>query len=292
MFESRTSELNEEEFRKILNEKCKDFIKTPKLLQRSKTKSSPKFTYINPKEHLRSPLVSNDPWLAVGVASKHHILLMDNLPSWSKFPKRSQSLIGVTMEDPRSLFGKERYLVIPYDGAKFGVAPSSDLWSCNVTLKCERALSGSVDISFNDNFSNMMKNNAISDSSYTQMISDLQKRYDDIKKYISQEDYGPTSKMQTIFYEAYKQGFEKIEDALNVFLNPRNFKGSDIDDMQGFNRMVWKEEPFGGLATSLGEYDFYEFWTDSECLLYHIGSLTAGSEIEESYNKFCSDFLK
>ena len=88
MFESRTSELSEAEFRKILHEKCKDFVKAPKLLQRSKTSEGPIFSYINPKIYTREPMNSD---LIVGVSSRHHTLLMDNLPSWSKFPKRSVS---------------------------------------------------------------------------------------------------------------------------------------------------------------------------------------------------------
>jgi len=293
MFESRTSELSETEFRKILNEKCKDFTKNPKLLQRSKSKNASQFTYIDPKQSERVPGGGTSV-----VSSKHHILLMDNLPSWSEFPKRSKSIIGVTMEDPRSLFGSERFLVIPFDGAKFGVAPSADLWSCDVVIQGRR-------FSFDNSFSNMLLNNEISDKSYSEMMSDLQKLYD--SKY---EDKRPesflggdgtslwhqmskvypgcqvTDSLGLIFKQAREDGIEKIEDAISLYFAPSKFTGTDIDDMHHFNTMDWR------YISNLSEYDFYEFWTESECLLYYIGNLNAGSEIENEYNKFVSDFLK
>ena len=290
MFESRTSELSKEEFIRILQDKCKDYIKTPKLLQRSKSIQSAVFSYINPKVHERNPGGGST---GVSVSSKHHILLMDNLPSWSKFPKRSQSIIGVTMEDPRSLFGSEKYLVIPFDGAKFGVAPSADLWSCDVVIQGRR-------FSFDNSFAVMFLNNDISDNSYSEMMSDLQKLYD--AKY---EEKRPESflggdgtslwhlmskevkdSLGLVFKQAREDGIEKIEDAINLYFAPSQFHGTDIDDMHHFNTMDWR------YISNLNEYDFYEFWTESECLLYYIGNLHAGSDIERAYHEFLDEFIK
>ena len=92
LFESRTAELSEEEFFKILKEKCRDWISDPVYLQRAKNRLDGEFTYINPKIHFREPFIDKDS----GVSSKHHTLLMDNLPSWEGFCKRSESIIFIT----------------------------------------------------------------------------------------------------------------------------------------------------------------------------------------------------
>jgi hypothetical protein len=51
-----------------------------------------------------------------GVSSRHHTLLMENLPSWNKFPKRSKSIIGSTGVSKVHVC-KHSYFVIPFDGA-------------------------------------------------------------------------------------------------------------------------------------------------------------------------------
>ena len=299
MFESRTSELTEEEFRKILHTKCKDFVKSPKLLQRSKNSEGPEFSYINPKSFERAPLKKSDRFTD-GVESRHHTLLMDNLPSWKDFPKRSQSVIGLTSEDPRVIFGFHRYLIIPFDGAKFGVAPSSDLWGCKVDITDYRPLTTDPTFSFDDFFSEMMVMNKVSDNSYSEMMSDLQNLYGEYKSLLI---YPPVKKTNhflnspgskstdwlihliPLFKKFDQSKFEKVEDGFNHFFAPNRFKGTDLDEQEGFQVMDWK------YLSSLGSYETYEFWTDSECLLWYIGKTDRGSVIEEAYNSFISHFI-
>jgi hypothetical protein len=297
MFESRTSELTEEEFRKILHTKCKDFVKSPKLLQRSKTSESSEFSYINPKSFDRSPLKKSDKFTD-GVESRHHTLLMDNLPSWKDFPKRSQSVIGLTSEDPRVIFGFHRYLIIPFDGARFGVAPSSDLWGCKVNITDYRPLTTDPTFSFNDFFSEMMVMNKVSDNSYSEMMSDLQELYKEFKSLlvyprpessgIHIADVKSTDwiiHLIPLFKKFHHSKFESVEEGFNHFFAPNRFKGTDLDEQEGFQVMDWK------YLSSLGNYETYEFWTDSECLLWYIGKTEKGSDIEEAYQSFISDFI-
>jgi len=301
MFESRSSELSESEFRKVLHEKCKDFVKSPKLLQRSKTTQGPIFSYINPKSYDRSPLKKSDVFVD-GVESKHHTLLMDNLPSWSKFPKRSQSVIGLTSADRRIIFGSHRYLIIPFDGAKFGVAPSSDLWGCNIKdkeIKSPPEWKGvwepSTSISFNDRFSSMMSENKISDTSYAEMINDIQKIYNVYlrsNELFEEFEFKKTpNRIEILFYTFKKSGFIDVEDGFNHFFSPDRFVGTDCDDIEGFHVMRWIENPYGGLSRSFSSIDSYEFWTDSECLLYYIGKSENEDQIKNSYESFISDFI-
>ena len=76
IFESRSSELTEVEFYKLLRENCKDFIAKPKLLQRIKGGKIADYSYLDPSKHIRNPLMKEDDG---GVFSSHHSLLMDNL---------------------------------------------------------------------------------------------------------------------------------------------------------------------------------------------------------------------
>ena len=57
----------------------------------------------------------------------YHTLLMDNLPEWSRFPKRSKSLICSTDQATAAGFAHSNFIVFPYDGAKFGICPKRDL---------------------------------------------------------------------------------------------------------------------------------------------------------------------
>jgi hypothetical protein len=287
MFESRTSELSEEEFRKILHEKCKDFVKSPKLLQRSKTSEGSDFSYINPKAYNRAPLKKTDRFTD-GVESRHHTLLMDNLPSWSRFPKRSQSVIGLTSADQRIIFGSHRYLIIPFDGEKFGVAPSADLWACQVHITDGRPLMEDLTLSFNDKFSEIMVVNKISDSSYSEMMSDLQNQYDEwlkdsfsALKSVSSE----ALKINKLFKKFKEKGVKRVEDGFSYFFSPERFRGTDLDDLEGFHVMDWS------YLSNLDNWHSYEFWTDSECLVYYIGKTENPSWIEEAYNSFISDFI-
>jgi len=293
MFESRTSELTESEFRKILHEKCKDFVKSPKLLQRSKTSEDPEFSYINPKSFDRAPLKKSDRFTD-GVESRHHTLLMDNLPSWKDFPKRSQSVIGLTSEDPRVIFGFHRYLIIPFDGARFGVAPSSDLWGCKVDITNYRPLTTDPTFSFNDFFSEMMIMNKVSDNSYAEMMSDLQELYKEFKSLMLYPPVKNQSSKSTdwiihlipLFKKFDQSKFESVEEGFNHFFAPNRFKGTDLDEQEGFQVMDWE------YLSSLGNYETYEFWTDSECLLWYIGKTEKGSDIETAYNQFVNNFIK
>jgi len=54
-------------------------------------------------------------------------LLMDNLPSWKKYPKRSRSIICSTSEVTSKSYGT-LYIVIPYDNTNIGIAPDDDIW--------------------------------------------------------------------------------------------------------------------------------------------------------------------
>lgn len=272
---SRTQEISENKFLEILSNNCKDFIKRPKLLQRSKKDFSGQFSLIDPKLYYRNPLKDDN----FGVSTKHHTLLMDNLETWSGFPRRSQSIIGTTNVDQRTLFGRHRYFIIPFDGVKFGVAPSADLWACDAWINIDDWRKRYY--TFNTRFSDMMKSFEISDRNYDEMISDLQREYD---KWKTKPGVGRA--LWDLFDILDRKKFQYIEDGLNELLKPSSFRGSDIDSLEGFQVMNYSE------IKNLDTWELYEFWTDSKCLVYYAGEIDYEEEILESWDNFLDRFLR
>lgn len=285
LFETRSAGLSEVEFQKLLFENCKDFINNPKLLQRNKIRNDGDFSFINPSVNTRVALKDLDD----GVFSEHNSLLMDNLPSWQGFPKRSKSLIGLTNEDSRNIFGKFRYLVIPYDNAKFGVAPSMDIWSCKSKIKIEDF---TAEISFNDKLSEALSSNRrthkITDESYEQMMSDIEILYNNwVDGKEENLGYNPLYRIFQYLSE-YNLG---VREGFNKILAPDKFEGTSLDNLSGFNIMNYNQ------ISNLGEDDNYEFWTESKCLLYLMDLQDSNSfydiknGISQSFEKFCKEYL-
>ena len=285
MFESRAYELTEEDFVDLLNKNCKDFIKVPKLLQRNKSQG-PKFSCINPKTNIRTSLFNVD--VAAGVRSNHGTLLMDNLPSWSKFPKRSQSVIGLTTFNVSSLFGRDKFFVIPFDGAKFGVCPAGDLWTTYSTSFND------YQVTFDNHLSDMFVDLKITDNSYDEMMVGLQKSFDDWLS--SKIELNKYSRALIIFNKMKDLGYSDVRLAIDYFFNPKNFISNSGNEMKGFSVMRWIEKPYGGLATSFDSTESHEFWTDSECLLFKIDSNSnlniTRDEIINSFNEMVNKYCK
>lgn len=54
-------------------------------------------------------------------------LLLSNLPSWSKYPKRNKSIICSTDRNIAVDYGT-LYCIFPYNNTKIGLVPDSDIW--------------------------------------------------------------------------------------------------------------------------------------------------------------------
>jgi hypothetical protein len=287
LFESRSSELSQTEFEKILKDNCKDFLNNPKLLQRDKKKFDSKYSYINPKKFTREPLMMSDGdvLFSNGVSSRHHTLLMKNLPSWNKFPKRSKSIIGSTALSTSTCFGKHSYFVIPFDGATFGLTPRSDLWTTWIELP--NLVNGYYvepkEFSFDALFSEIMLKGGISDESYNEMISDLQTKFnefkiDEDKRYFK----GALRGLDIIFKNMKSDNIDNVSIAFDRYFNPSNFKTSLINP----NSFEFEVVSYDELTSD----SIREFWTESECLFVYAG--VCESHIDLVFNKFIKDLLK
>jgi len=251
LFESRTAEITDKEFVMLVKDNCKEYLANPKYLQRMKGDFNGEYSYIDPKQHVRKPLINPD---GVGVVSAHHTLLIDNLPSWKEFPKRSESLIGSLKFSEETAFGDRCYLVIPYDGANFGLAPSGDLWGsyCEV---------GDMKYEFDNLFTESLTDLGVSEKSYDAMMKDLQHWYDDYLIREHNKEYKRNSYIDNIFMNFSSDGIGSVEEGFDKYFAPQKFS-SRI----GAGAEEFKSVGYDGLVSD----DKREFWTDSRCFLVYL----------------------
>jgi hypothetical protein len=252
LFESRTAEITDKEFVMLVKDNCKEYLANPKYLQRMKGDFNGEYSYIDPKQHVRKPLMNPD---GAGVVSAHHTLLMDNLTSWKEFPKRSESLIGSLKLSEDTAFGDRCYLVIPYDGANFGLAPSSDLWGsyCEV---------GNMKYEFDNVFTERFTDLDVSEKSYDAMMKDLQHWYDDYLIRERNKEYKRNlSYIDNIFMNFSSDGIGSVEEGFDKYFAPQKFSSR-----VGAGAKEFKSVEYNGLVSD----DKREFWTDSRCFLVYL----------------------
>jgi hypothetical protein len=277
LFESRTARLSDEEFINLAKTKCKDFLASPKYLQRIKASFNGDYSYINPKLSHRNPLMKDEG--SGGVFSSHHTLLMDNLPSWKGFPKRTQSIIGSTNFGFDPSFGDHYYCIIPYDGANFAVAPDCDLWnsSCKISNN---------EYKFDDYFSESFSQASISDDTYNDMMNDIQKLYDD---YLGGKEHQVSGYITRILKQMKEDNVKDVRLAFNEYFAPNKFRGLGTKHVgsNGFTLMNYSEISNIQEKDSQGNLIKYgnEFWTDSECLIVYLGDSSSPRDVYEKYNK-------
>lgn len=252
LFESRTAQITDAEFVMLVKDNCKEYLANPKYMQRMKGDFNGEYSYIDPKQHVRRPLMNPD---GAGVVSAHHTLLMDNLPSWKSFPKRSESLIGSLKFSEDQAFGQRCYLVIPYDGARFGLAPCSDLWGsyCEV---------GDMKYEFDNLFTERLTDLGVSEKSYAAMMKDLQHWYDDYLIRESNKEYKRNlSYIDNIFMNFSSDGIGSVEEGFDKYFAPQKFSSR-----VGAGAKEFKYVEYNGLVSD----DKREFWTDSRCFLVYL----------------------
>lgn len=65
----------------------------------------------------------------------YYTLIIDNSKKWSKYPKRSKSIICRSIKvDPHYMYDPENYLVLPKNNSKIGECPADDFWFSFIEL--------------------------------------------------------------------------------------------------------------------------------------------------------------
>jgi len=119
----RSEQLTEQEAIDMINKNCSKILeqykKHPSWYIYRGLKLSPNYQFTNPAKA--------QPRRSLGDIGNYYTLLMDNLPNWKKYPKRSRSLICSRDINAAKGYG-DAYVVFPYNNATFGVCPELDIW--------------------------------------------------------------------------------------------------------------------------------------------------------------------
>lgn len=114
--EGRSKPLEYGEARALLDKHCQQ-AKQRSPIYRGISGQSAGVLYFEPKQTLR-PAANTSNFVN---------LLVDNLPSWSAYPKRGKSIICSADRDIAEGYG-QGYQVFPFDGVKIGVCGDTDFW--------------------------------------------------------------------------------------------------------------------------------------------------------------------
>lgn len=172
----------------------------------------------------------------------YYTVLIDNLPDWKDYPKRSKSIICTTDSYKARRYGNV-YKVYPVDGSKIGVCPSDDIWP-----------SFQPDISWLYQFNNdldrmsVLLNQKIHSNSNV-IFSDLIKFFDDIqkKKGIILDDL--ECEFEEPIFQRYIKSRNTFKELVEDALNPTK---------HGFDLYTPKTFDVSG---------DHEVWTDGMCVL-------------------------
>ena len=227
--EGRSKPLKEEDFIKLIksgkyDDAIKGFDKKQGILYRGvmDSKHIP-YSIIDPtKGRLRrSANTSNE-----------YTLLMDNLPEWKDYPKRSRSLICTTDKWYADGFGDLK-IVLPVNGAKLGVCTSEDLWDSFMLIFPE--LRASEMDSFNRRLQEIIGD-------------DFDKNWTTLRKQINKFDKGEVDFYVSGQWQTLIDKHGSLMKALRYLLDPKN--------NEFYLSQIGNDLPRSG-----------EVWTDSPCLL-------------------------
>jgi hypothetical protein len=162
--------------------------------------------------------------------TNYYTTLMDNLLIWSKFPKRSQSLICTTSLRVAASFD-EPFHVLPFNGARFGVCPESDLWYTNMTSAY------SENKIFIDSLNSFYRFNNIIDDSYYKFIDYFMMNKDNLK-------FNDWDDISSLFKSIRKvKNREEVIKFFEKLYDPKRlgFKLSNIEKLPIESREVWTD---------------------------------------------------
>lgn len=211
-----------------------------------------------------------------------YTVLMDNLPAYAKFPKRSASLICSTDPDSAASYSARYYAVIPCNGSKIGVAPYEDIWHTRVYIPTCSSVRFNV---MNTNWTHLFKDLGLPVKGATyDNFKEIAKRFEAT---VDQED----SKDPRIVAD---------RDVMDDFMRTFKFLNRSIDDVERLQSLVQSDFMYflnqiynpaenGCIVTTsagfdLDEDDEREIWTDGPCLLVSMNN-GVFTQFKELYDK-------
>ena len=265
--EGRSKPINVDDANEYIQKKCSKFYygyknNTLPYLYRGLNGSSTHLI-VDPTKHVRVSSQSN---------LNYTTLMVDNLKSWNKYPKRSQSLICSTSSNYSSQFGGYIYIVYPSDKCNLGICNNPDIWSS--FQKTLGVHNGVPDLNKEIELMIRTVSNKTPDTSFTEfkkMISLVDDKFNNMFKKIRSLDISDNRK-QVRISSYFRNVLTKIttEPIFELWLNEEFRKGHDINIMKKLETIV---TPKGnGFSTILSNmYQNNEVWVGGgECILIDV----------------------
>lgn len=190
----------------------------------------------------------------------YYTLLIDNLPSWKQYPKRSYSIIGATDAQTATDYGTNNYIVFPFDNTKIGICPKVDIWySFQPTIGNLSRFSTNL-----DTLLDLTTNNFNHDKDW----KSLTKSFQDSEKFIKNnpEKFNSIIKNTVkpwnidIFYELLHNSYINI---LNKEMNPKTNNFRLFSPKDSLNKAPNNEVWAGGKSLLVQDEYLYDLKTDN-----------------------------
>lgn len=242
----RSTVLEPEEAFKILKTKCSEAMSLDEpLVYRGMMVDGSKETF-----HLSKPSQFER---TSANTSNEYTVLIDNSSAWNDYPKRSRSLICGNIKNMGYAEGFGRLgMILPFNGAKFGVCPSKDFW---VGFKETFLKYGLNDLDeFNYILRDLFKKVDIEldrkNKDYDKLVAALEAGEDWLRDNDEEETSYDDKQIKSLF-KTVIDGSEYIVDFLHRILDPKknNFEISDYLGLKKYQDIK------------------REVWTDSDCII-------------------------
>lgn len=249
--EGRSQVISEEGFKDMLTKKCKkawSAYQKSSTIYRGISEMSDAYAFVDPKGSGERKSRWAD--------GNYYTILLDNLPSWKRYPKRKNSVVCTTGHGNAQSRGGGRgtYIVFPFDGADIAICPNEDIWISFSNIQLNSWNGGDLNmINHWMNRLNLKDNNSL--------IGELKKI---TNKNFSEEDLLNTA--PKILKRHVKNWLEEDDeyslwDWFDVSLDPKN-NGFRIEKV----------------GTPILDKNV-EVWTDSKCLLLNTNASKVLNEI-------------
>lgn len=231
-------------------------------------------------------------------SANYYTLLMNNLPSWSEYPKRTHICSNV-----KNNFNTSLYRIIPFNGAKVGVCPMDDIQAPLInTLAADfiytnykkQNINGFINL-YRQNFEPLLDEMIDSIPNHYHLSSDIRKVFRTLQKYYVKGCVVNGCVVDDSSFETFKQSLENVNYALqdinvdyetdknqkifqsismldlnemNEILDPNKlgFKSVEYNE---YKTMVMKKVKFTNQLQGVDDY-MHEVWLDGDILLQKI----------------------
>jgi len=274
---SKENKLSDEQFFKMLKNECSDWSPTDKPIFRSINLFDPIYHVTNTDERKSAYTYKN-----------YYTMLMNNLPSWSKYPKRQHICTNTAFK-----YKGNTYRVIPFNGAKIGICPGDDIQA--FTFPKTKTKNAELLVDYNITELNGLTGYYGGGFIYSKFTSVLDKlgyhKYEDVgddRQELDDKDYNHFKSqlneimigVKSLLEEEDSSGYDKLKN--NLSLEEKKFL--DLMDIDNLNKILTPEElefqvldyneyktkDLGGAIDNLhynSAWNQREIWTDSEILL-------------------------